>query len=95
MTPVRVIIVSPEEAADGNAELWLGPEMLAVTVLYDGRLHLRIDPRRDGEEKHEQVNLRIGNRHAELLDEIQRVVAREAHQVDVLRDHQRNEHSNG
>ena len=23
--------------------------MMAVTVLYDGRLHLRIDPRRDGE----------------------------------------------
>jgi hypothetical protein len=49
MPPVRVIIASPEEAADGNAEFWCGGEMMAVTVLYDGRLHLRIDPRRDGE----------------------------------------------
>ena len=49
MPPVRVIVVSPEEAMDGNAEFWLGGEMMAVTVLYDGRLHLRIDPRRDGE----------------------------------------------
>jgi hypothetical protein len=49
MTPVRVVVASAEEAADGNAELWLGSELMAVTVLYDGRLHLRIDPRRDGE----------------------------------------------
>ena len=49
MPPVRVIVASPEEAMDGNAEFWLGGEMMAVTVLYDGRLHLRIDPRRDGE----------------------------------------------
>jgi hypothetical protein len=49
MVPVRVIVASPEEAADGNAELWLGRELMAVTLLYDGRLHLRIDPRRDGE----------------------------------------------
>jgi hypothetical protein len=49
MPPVQVLVASPEEAADSNAELWLGGEMLAVTVLYDGRLHLRIVPRRDGE----------------------------------------------
>ena len=49
MPPVRVIVASPEEAMDGNAEFWLGGEMMAVTVLYDGRLHLRVDPRRDGE----------------------------------------------
>jgi hypothetical protein len=49
MPPVRVIVASPEEAMDGNAELWCGGELLAITVLYDGRLHLRIDPRRDGE----------------------------------------------
>ena len=49
MPPVRVIVASAEEAADGNAELWCGGELMAVTVLYDGRLHLRIDPRRDGE----------------------------------------------
>jgi hypothetical protein len=49
MASLRVIVVSAEEAADGNAELWLGNEQMAVTFLYDGRLHLRIDPRRDGE----------------------------------------------
>lgn len=49
MTLVRVIVVSPEEADDGNAEFWCGPELLAVTVLHEGRLHLRVDPRRDGE----------------------------------------------
>ena len=49
MPPVRVIVASPEEAFDGNAEFWCGGEMMAITVLYDGRLHLRIDPRRDGE----------------------------------------------
>ncbi len=49
MPPVQVLVASPEEAADFNAELWLGGELLAVTVLYDGRLHLRIVPRPDGE----------------------------------------------
>ena len=49
MTLVRAIIVSPEEAADGNAEFWCGREQLAVTVFHEGRIHLRVDPRRDGE----------------------------------------------
>jgi hypothetical protein len=49
MPPIRVIVVSAEEAWDGNAELWLGNELMGVTVLYDSRLHLRIDARRDGE----------------------------------------------
>ena len=49
MTLVRAIVVSPEEADDGNAEFWCGPELMAVTVLHEGRLHLRVDPRRDGE----------------------------------------------
>jgi hypothetical protein len=44
MAPVRVIVGGPEAA-----ELWRGDERLAVTVLYDGRLHLRIDPRADGQ----------------------------------------------
>jgi hypothetical protein len=48
MPTVQVLVASPEEAADFNAEFWLGPELLAVTVLYDGRLHLRIVPRPDG-----------------------------------------------
>jgi hypothetical protein len=49
MTPVQVLVASPEEASDFNAELWLGGELMAVTVLYDSRLHLRIAPRADGE----------------------------------------------
>jgi hypothetical protein len=49
MPPVRVIVASAEEAMDFNAEFRIGGELMAVTVLYDGRLHLRIDARRDGE----------------------------------------------
>jgi hypothetical protein len=49
MPPVHVVVASPEEAADANIEFWIGGEQVAVTVLYDGQLHLRIDPRRDGE----------------------------------------------
>jgi hypothetical protein len=49
MPPVQVIVASAEEASDFNAELWLGGELLAVTVLYDGRLHLRILSRANGE----------------------------------------------
>ncbi|HEY1509048.1 MAG TPA: hypothetical protein VGF93_08625, partial [Solirubrobacteraceae bacterium] len=37
-----------EEAYDGIAEFWSANELMATTVLHDGRLHLRIDPRRDG-----------------------------------------------
>jgi hypothetical protein len=43
MPPVCVIVVGPEEA-----ELWCGDELLAATLLYDERLHLRIEPRADG-----------------------------------------------
>jgi len=49
MPPIHVIVASAEEAADGNAEFWCGAELMAVTVLYEGRLHLRVDPRPDGE----------------------------------------------
>lgn len=48
MPPVHVVVASAEEAADENAEFWIGAEQVAVTVLHEGRLHLRIDPRRDG-----------------------------------------------
>jgi len=44
MPPVSVIVAGPEEA-----ELWCGDDLLAMTVLYDGRLHLRIAPRADGQ----------------------------------------------
>jgi hypothetical protein len=49
MPPLQVIVASPEEALDFNAEFWLGGELMAVTVLYEWRLHLRNVPRRDGE----------------------------------------------
>jgi hypothetical protein len=49
MPPVRVIVAGPEAAADGKAELWCGDELLAVTFLYDRRLHLRIELRPDGQ----------------------------------------------
>jgi hypothetical protein len=49
MTPVRVIVAGAEQASDFNAEFWIGDELMAVTVLYDGRLHLRLVPRPDGE----------------------------------------------
>lgn len=49
MSQVRVMVVSPEEAYDGNAEFWLGPELMGVTTLSDGRLELQIDARADGE----------------------------------------------
>jgi hypothetical protein len=44
-----MVVASAEEAADGNAEFWCGRELLAVTVFHEGRLHLRVDPRADGE----------------------------------------------
>jgi hypothetical protein len=49
MPPVRVIVAGPEERADPCAELWVGDDRMAVTLLYDARLHLRIEPRSDGE----------------------------------------------
>jgi hypothetical protein len=47
--PIRVI-GGPQAAAEGSAELWCGDDLLAVTFLYDGRLHLRIKPRADGQQ---------------------------------------------
>jgi hypothetical protein len=48
MTEITVIVTSPEEAYDNEAEFWHGNELMGVTVLHEGRLHLRIDPRPDG-----------------------------------------------
>lgn len=45
---ITVRVVSPEEADDGVAEFWLGDAMMGFTVLEDGELLLRIDPREDG-----------------------------------------------
>jgi hypothetical protein len=49
MPAIHLVVASAEEAADGNAELWCGHELMAVTVVHEGRLHLRVDPRPDGE----------------------------------------------
>ena len=48
MTEINVIVTGPEEAYDNEAEFWCGNELMGVTVLHEGRLHPRIDPRPDG-----------------------------------------------
>ena len=48
MTEIRMIVTGPEEAYNNEAEFWCANELMAVTVLHEGRLHLRIDPRPDG-----------------------------------------------
>jgi len=48
MSEINVIVTGPEEAYDDAAEFWCGNELMGVTVLHQGRLPLRIDPRADG-----------------------------------------------
>jgi hypothetical protein len=48
MTEIKVIVTGPEEAYNYEAEFWSANELLGVTVLHEGRLHLRIDARADG-----------------------------------------------
>ena len=48
MTEIRVIVTGPEEAYDNEAEFWRANELMGVTVMHEGRLHLRIDSRADG-----------------------------------------------
>ena len=48
MTEIRMIVTGPEEAYNDEAEFWHGNELMGFTVLHEGRLHLRIDPRPDG-----------------------------------------------
>jgi hypothetical protein len=48
MTEINVIVTGPEEAYNNEAEFWHGNEMMGFTVLHEGRLNLRIDPRPDG-----------------------------------------------
>jgi hypothetical protein len=48
MNEINVIVTGPEEAYDNEAELWCANELMGVTMLHEGRLHLRIDPRPDG-----------------------------------------------
>ena len=48
MTAIDVVVAGPEEAYNNEAEFWCADEFLGFTVLHEGRLHLRIDPRPDG-----------------------------------------------
>jgi hypothetical protein len=48
MTEIKVIVTGPEDAYNNEAEFWRANELMGVTVLHEGRLHLRIDPRSDG-----------------------------------------------
>ena len=48
MTEIAVVVTGPEEAYNNEAEFWRANELLGVTVLHEGRLHLRIAPRADG-----------------------------------------------
>jgi hypothetical protein len=49
MTEINVTVVSAEEADDGVAEFWYGPELLGITMFHEGRLHLRVESRPDGQ----------------------------------------------
>jgi hypothetical protein len=48
MAGINVIVTGPEEAYNNEAELWCANELMGMTVLHEGRLHLRIEPRADG-----------------------------------------------
>ena len=47
MHEIRVSILSPEAADHGVAELWVADELIGYTILEDGDLILRVEPRRD------------------------------------------------
>ena len=49
MTEISVVVTGPEEAYNNEAEFWCADELMGFTVLYEERLHLRIDPRPDGQ----------------------------------------------
>ena len=49
MTEINVIVTGPEEAYNNEAEFWCADELMGFTVLHEERLHLRIDPRPDGQ----------------------------------------------
>ena len=48
MNEIHVIVTSPEEAYNNEAEFWCAHQLMGTTLLHDGRLHLRIDARADG-----------------------------------------------
>jgi hypothetical protein len=45
MTQVNVIVVSAEEADAGIAEFWYGADMVGMTAIHEGQLHVCIDSR--------------------------------------------------
>ena len=48
MSEIHVIVTGPEEAYDNVAEFWSANELMGMTVMYQARVHLRVDPRADG-----------------------------------------------
>ena len=48
MHEIKVITISAEEAEHGVAELWADGQQIAYTLLDDGELKLRFEPRHDG-----------------------------------------------
>jgi hypothetical protein len=48
MPRISVISVSPEETSNGITEFWCGSELMAFTIIDEGELQLRIEPRADG-----------------------------------------------
>jgi hypothetical protein len=70
MSQISVIVVSSEEAYDGISEFWCGDELMAVTMLTEGGLQLRIDSRADG-----QPWLIDTTSLAHALDEANRLIA--------------------
>lgn len=48
MNEIEVIVTGPEEAFNNEAEFWCANQLMGVTVLHEGRLHLRIDARANG-----------------------------------------------
>jgi hypothetical protein len=48
MNEIEVIVTGPEEAFNNEAEFWCANQLMGVTVVHEGRLHLRIDERADG-----------------------------------------------
>jgi hypothetical protein len=48
MHEIKVVSISAEEAEHGVAELWANDQQIAYTVLDDGEVMLRFEPRHDG-----------------------------------------------
>ena len=70
MREIEVITISAEEAEHGVAELWADGQQIAYTLLDDGELKLRFEPRHDG------TPVVVGLRSmTEALAEVDRIIA--------------------